>query len=162
VKANIDGGPFFAFLAGTAIGFRAAYPGLNLNQYLTLYGRIAIGVLDGLCQLVALALYAFRSDRVHGRWDRSDDRPGVAARINETNLGTIRPSVPVYQYQGLVDEVISDAQEETLHKQWCALGARSQLVGYAGDHVLTQLLAQADVVNWIANRFAGAAAPSNC
>jgi Secretory lipase len=163
VKANIDGGPFFAFLAGTAIGFRAGYPELNLNQYLTLYGRIAIAALDGMCQLEALALYAFHhlTEYTVGGIDPTTV-PAVARRIAENDLGTLRPSVPVYQYHGLVDEVIPYAQEETLHRQWCALGARSKLVGYAGDHVLTQVLAQTDVVNWIADRFAGTAAPSNC
>jgi predicted esterase len=68
----------------------------------------------------------------------------------------------VLQYHGSNDEVIPYAVEQTLHNQWCALGATSQLKSYITEHVTTQLLAQTDVVNWIANRFAGQAAPSNC
>ena len=59
VKANIDGSAFFAFLAGTAIGFRGGYPALNVDRYLTLYGRLAIATLNRMCQLPALALFAF-------------------------------------------------------------------------------------------------------
>jgi Secretory lipase len=59
-------------------------------------------------------------------------------------------------------QVETHPTEQTLHTQWCAKGATSQLKSYIGEHVTTQLLAQADVVNWIANRFAGQAAPSNC
>jgi hypothetical protein len=38
----------------------------------------------------------------------------------------------------------------------------TQLTGYLGDHVLTQVLAQTDVVNWLSARVAGTPAPRNC
>jgi pimeloyl-ACP methyl ester carboxylesterase len=163
VKANIDGSAFFAFLAGTAIGFRAAYPSLNVNQYLSLYGQIAITALNGMCQLAALPLYAFHhlTEYTINNVDPTT-QPAFAAALTANNLGTIKPAVPVYQYHGAQDEVIPYAVEQTLHNQWCALGGTSKLVSYLGEHVSTQLVAQTDVVNWIANRFAGQAAPSNC
>jgi hypothetical protein len=163
VKANIDGSAFFAFLAGTAIGFRAAYPSLNVNQYLTLYGQLAMAALNGTCQLAALPLYAFHhlTEYTINNVDPTTT-PAFAAALNANNLGTTKPAVPVYQYHGAQDEVIPYAVEQTLHNQWCALGGTSKLVSYLGEHVTTQLVAQTDVVNWIANRFAGQAAPSNC
>jgi hypothetical protein len=163
VKNNIDGSAFFAFLAGTAIGFRAAYPALNVNQYLTLYGKLAIATLDNLCQLPALALYALHhlTEYTINNVDPTT-QPAFAAALNANNLGTQKPAAPMYQYHGAIDEVIPYAVEQTLHTQWCALGARSQLVPYVAEHVTTQLLAQTDVVNWMANRFAGQTAPSNC
>lgn len=163
VKANIDGSAFFAFLAGTAIGFRAAYPSLNVNQYLTLYGQLAISALNGMCQLPALALYAGHHLTEYTK--NNEDPTATAAftaALNANNLGAIKPAVPVLQYHGANDEVIPYAVEQTLHSQWCAKGATSQLKSYIGEHVTTQLLAQTDVVTWIANRFAGQAAPSNC
>jgi pimeloyl-ACP methyl ester carboxylesterase len=163
VKANIDGSAFFAFLAGTAIGFRAAYPSLNVNQYLSLYGQIAISALNNMCQLAALPLYAFHhlTEYTINNVDPTTT-PAFTAALNANNLGATKPAVPVLQYHGAQDEVIPYAVEQTLHNQWCALGATSQLKSYIGEHVTTQLLAQTDVVNWIANRFAGQAAPSNC
>jgi pimeloyl-ACP methyl ester carboxylesterase len=163
VKANIDGTAFFAFLAGTAIGFRAAYPSLNVNQYLTLYGQLAMASLNGLCQLPALALFALHhlTEYTVNNVDPTTT-PAFTAALNANNLGTIKPAVPVYQYHGANDEVIPYALEQNLHDQWCALGATSKLVSYIGEHVTTQVLAQTDVVDWIANRFAGQAAPSNC
>jgi pimeloyl-ACP methyl ester carboxylesterase len=163
VKSNIDGSAFFAFLAGTAIGYRAAYPSLNVNSYLTLYGKLAISTLNGLCQLPALALYAFHhlTEYTINNVDPTTT-PAFTAALNANNLGATKPAVPVLQYHGAIDEVIPYAVEQTLHNQWCAQGARSQLVPWVGEHVTTQLIAQTDVVNWIANRFAGQAAPSNC
>ena len=46
--------------------------------------------------------------------------------------------------------------------QCCAMGVTTQLNGYPGDHALTQVLAQTDVVSWLGARFAGGPAPSNC
>lgn len=35
-------------------------------------------------------------------------------------------------------------------------------IGFPGEHVTTQIEAQATVVSWIAGRFAGRVAPTNC
>jgi hypothetical protein len=40
---------------------------------------------------------------------------------------------------------------------WCVLA-----ISYLGDHVATHVEAQAQVVGWLGNRFAGRAAASNC
>jgi predicted esterase len=74
----------------------------------------------------------------------------------------MKPQVPLLQYHGLLDEVIPYGVESALHAQYYAMGVKSQLTGYVGDHVLTQVEAQSQVVSWIGDRFAGAAAPSNC
>ncbi len=58
VADNINGTAFFAFLAGTALGFNAAYPSLDLNAELTPAGQAALASLDCMCQLQALASYA--------------------------------------------------------------------------------------------------------
>src|SRR6266566_4233753 len=54
VAANINGTAWTAFLLGTAIGFNAAYPDLNLRQYLTPAGQAAWNQLDSQCQVDAL------------------------------------------------------------------------------------------------------------
>ncbi len=74
----------------------------------------------------------------------------------------MKPAVRLLQYHGLLDEVIPYRVESTLHTQYCAMGVKSELTGYVGDHVLTQIEAQSQVVSWIGDRFAGDAPPSNC
>jgi hypothetical protein len=44
VAANINGTIWFAFLAGTAIGFGTAYPSVNLNSYLNPAGQAAFAM----------------------------------------------------------------------------------------------------------------------
>lgn len=163
VKSNIDGGVFFAFLAGTAIGFRAAYPALDVDRYLNAYGRASIATLNGLCQIPALLLFATREirDFTTGAIDPTT-QPDFTAALNANNLGGSRPSVPMLVYHGIWDEVIPYSVGQRVHRQWCATGVRARLAGYPAEHVTTQLLAQIEVVNWLAARFAGRTAPSNC
>jgi hypothetical protein len=163
VAANINGTAWFAFLAGSAIGFNAAYPSLDLNSELTPAGRAAMAQLDTMCQAQGLLTYAGQriEDYTVGGVNPIS-QPKWQAVLNANDLGARKPQVPLYQYHGLLDEIIPYTVEQTLHRQYCALGVTTELAGYAGDHVLTQVLAQADVASWIAARLAGAPAPSNC
>jgi hypothetical protein len=163
VADNINGTAFFAFLAGTALGFNAAYPSLDLNAELTSAGQAALASLDTMCQLQALATYAGHSiqDYTVGGVNPITE-PAWQTVLDANNLGTMKPAVPLLQYHGLLDEVIPYSVESTLHSQYCAMGVKTELTGYAGDHVLTQVEAQSQVVSWIGDRFAGVAAPSNC
>ncbi|HEV2375251.1 MAG TPA: lipase family protein [Streptosporangiaceae bacterium] len=163
VAANIDGSAFFAFLAGSAIGFNAAYPSLDLNAELTPAGQAAFAQLQTMCQIQGLGAFAFHhvTDYTVGGVNPINT-PAWQTVLDENDLGGLTPHVPIYEYHGLIDEVIPYGVEQALHTQYCAQGVTTQLVGYIGDHVLTQLLAQGDVVNWIAARIAGTPAPSNC
>jgi hypothetical protein len=163
VAANINGTIWFAFLAGTAIGFNAAYPSVNLNGYLNAAGRAAFGQLETMCQAQGLLTFAGKriEDYTVGGVNPINDPPWKAV-LDENDLGAIKPDVPVLQTHGLLDEIIPYGVEQSLHRQWCAMGVASQLDGYLGDHVLTALLDQGDTVNWLSGRLAGAPPPGNC
>jgi hypothetical protein len=164
VAANINGTAFFAFLAGTAIGFNAAYPAaVRLDSRLTDFGRVAIATLNRLCQAEGLLLFAGRriEDYTIGRVNPLTD-PEIQAVLNRNNLGGGRPAMPVLQYHGILDEVIPLWVETALHNQWCAAGVISRQRSYLAGHALTHVLAQTDVLTWLAGRFAGSPAPSNC
>ncbi|HEX3491650.1 MAG TPA: lipase family protein, partial [Streptosporangiaceae bacterium] len=163
VENNINGSPFFAFLAGSAIGFNAAYPKLDLPAELTARGKAALAKLDTMCQVQGLLRFAFRriQDYTVGAINPAS-QPKWRAVLDDNNLGKLAPRVPLLQYHGLIDEVIPWKVEVALHRQYCALGVTTQLTGFPGDHVLAQVEAQGDVVRWLADRFAGRPAPSNC
>lgn len=163
VAANINGTVWFAFLGGAAIGFNAAYPALDLSAELTAKGRAALAKLDTMCQAQALATYAGKriQDYTIGRVNPIN-LPKWRKVIDANNLGGIKPRVPLLQYHGRFDEVIPWQVEVSLHRRYCAMGVRTELAGYPGDHILTQILAQLQVVSWISGRLAGIPAPSNC
>lgn len=163
VAKNINGTAFFAFLAGTAIGFNAEYPEVDLQSSLTDAGKKAMKDLSGMCQVQGLATYAGKriEDYTVGGVNPIDD-PKWTKALDANNLGGTAPDVPVLQYHGLADGIIPWRVESDLHRQWCAAGVTSKLAGYPGEHVITHVEAQNDVVNWLADRFAGKDAPENC
>jgi hypothetical protein len=163
VAKNINGTVFFAFLAGTAVGFDAAYPSVNLAGSLTADGKAAVAKLSTLCQIPALLTYLGKKieDYTIGGTNPIDTPPWQTV-LNANNLGKTKPTTPVLLYHGWFDEVIPWAVADTLHSQWCAAGAKAQLQGFLGEHVTTQLFAQTDVVNWLADRLAGKPAPNGC
>jgi hypothetical protein len=163
VAANINGTAFFAFLGGSAIGFNAAYPSRNLLSDLTPAGQAAMAQLDTMCQGQALVTYAGQriQDYTVGGINPLNE-PRWQKVLNANDLGATKPQVPLLQYHGLADEVIPWQVEATLHAQWCAMGATSLLTSYPGDHVTTQVEAQAQIASWLGARLAGTPAPSNC
>jgi|HubBroStandDraft_3_1064219.scaffolds.fasta_scaffold22714_2 pimeloyl-ACP methyl ester carboxylesterase len=163
VANNINGTAFFAFLAGSAIGFAAAYPQVGLSKELTAAGKQAFAQLETMCQVQGLLTYAGKTlqDYTVGGVNPMND-PAWTAVLDENNLGKIAPDVPVLQSHGLLDEVIPYSVEVTLHEQYCSLGVKSQLDSFVGEHVTTALEDQPAVLTWLANRFAGQPAPSNC
>jgi hypothetical protein len=82
--------------------------------------------------------------------------------VDENDLGAVAPKVPVFQWHGLVDEMVPLSVELNLHSQWCSLGVKSQLNLYVGDHPLAAAEGYPDAVTWMSNRFAGQVPPSNC
>ena len=162
VADNINGTAFFAFLAGTALGFNAAYPSLDLDAELTPAGQTALASLDTMCQLQAVASYAGQSiqDYTVGGVNPITE-PAWQTVLDANNLGTMKPAVPLLQYHGLLDEVIPYRVEAALHAQYCAMGVQSELTGYVGDHVLTRSRRRA---RWSAGSATGSPAnrPSNC
>lgn len=163
VADNINGTTWFAFLAGTAEGFNEAYPSLDLQADLTSAGQTAMAQLETMCQAQALVTYADKSiqDYTVGGINPMDTTAWQTV-LDENNLGGIKPDVPILETHGYLDEVIPYSVEQTLHSQWCALGVSDELIGYAGDHILTAVEDQTDTDNWLAGRFAGDTAPSNC
>jgi hypothetical protein len=163
VAANINGSLFFAFLAGSAIGFNAAYPALDLPHLLNDNGRAALARLDTECQLTALPEFAGR--RIEDfTVDGSNPigRPDWTAVVDRNNLGAVRPSAPLLQYHGLLDEVIPYGVERSLHDRYCAGGVTTRLRTYLAGHALTQEVAQGDVVGWLGDRLAGLPGADDC
>jgi len=163
VATQINGSFWFAFLAGTAIGFDAAYPFLDLDRYLTAEGEAAARELSRLCLADGLLRFAGRriEDYTVGGINPMD-RPAWRLVLRLNDLGAVPPAVPLLQFHGRADQIIPWEVEEALHRRWCALGVTTQLNGYDGDHVQAAFLAQADVVRWLEDRFAGRPAPANC
>jgi hypothetical protein len=166
VAEFVDGGPVVALAMLASIGLDAAYPELNLENYLNDTGRQLMTEADDLC-LVSVdgiatlftTLFRSRNDYVH-----TDPlaAPAWQARLAENKLGSARPNAPVYQYHGLIDEMVPYPQAAELRRTWCNKGATVTWVPLPGEHVLGMVEGLVPAMDWLSARFAGLPALGNC
>jgi len=88
--------------------------------------------------------------------------PAIAKVVAEQTLGGTPIEAPVLQHHGAADEVVPLAQDETLQATYCREGVTDEFAQFPGDHLATDAEAAPTVVAWVAQRFAGDPAPTNC
>ncbi|MDJ0385520.1 lipase family protein [Streptomyces sp. G-G2] len=145
-----------------AAGQDAAFPELKLDSYLNPAGRVLVDYLKTNCVAIDAAVGSFK--RISDMTTRDPlAQPDWRARLNQSTLGRTAPAAPVYQYHAVSDELIPYAVGKQLRADWCARGADVDWTTiWLGGHVtgvITQSLAAG---NWLADRFAGRPAQSNC
>lgn len=167
VADHLDGNMAVAFAFMAAVGFDAAYPELNLEGYLNDRGRqllqraqdVCLTSIDGVVTLIDTAFddiddYVTTNPLNTEAWRN---------RLNEHKLGSIRPSVPVLQYQGRIDNIIPYGQAATLRQDWCRLGANvTWRPDPIGTHVTGMVTYLPQATSFLADRFAGKPVSGNC
>jgi hypothetical protein len=166
VAEFVDGSAAVALALMAAVGFDTAYPELDLEAYLNDRGRDLIARAGQLCLASAdgagtlvTAAFTRRADYV------TRDPLATAAwreRLGASRLGGTRPAAPVFQYHGLVDEIVPYDQAAATRDRWCARGAEVTFVTLPAEHVAGVVEGIPLAMQWLAGRFAGAPATSTC
>jgi hypothetical protein len=167
VAKGLDGGPFVAFAFMASMGYDAAYPELNLASYLNAKGRDLLTRSQNVCLVSVDGIGTFLGTAFKKISDYVTtnplDTPQWQARLNENKLGSVKPTVPVFQYHGQIDEIIPFTQADTLHKQWCALGANVTWRTYPlAEHLLGMVVGSGPAMDFMSDRFAGKPVSGNC
>ncbi|WP_055702520.1 lipase family protein [Streptomyces silaceus] len=160
-KAN-DGsyGSGLVFMA--AIGQDAAFPELRLDSYLNPAGRTLLGTLKNTCVADGAVLGSFTS--IDSMTTKNPlEQPDWQRRLRESQVGTHRPDAPVYLYHALADELIPYGVGKQVRADWCARGANVEWHTVpVGEHVSGVITQSPLAAQWLADRFAGKPARSNC
>jgi pimeloyl-ACP methyl ester carboxylesterase len=150
---NTDGNFWFTFLAAAALGLDTAYPELDLESYLNQAGRDLLAAGRNACLVDGLLLGTGKHIE-DVTTTNPLDTPQWQARINQQDLGTVGPRVPVFAYHGVVDDVIPYSQATALRDAWCARGTNLQWKDYPSDnHASGEFTGMTDAVNWLNARF---------
>lgn len=162
----LDGSPAVALALMAAVGFDAAHPDLRLDSYLNDRGRdliaragqLCLASVDGAATLVSAA-FTRRADYV-----TRDPlaTPAWRQRLDASRLGGTRPAAPVFQYHGLVDEIVPYDQAVATRDRWCARGAEVTFVPLPAEHVAGVVEGIPLGMEFLAARFAGRPATSTC
>ncbi len=164
-----NGGPFVAMALWAAIGFDAAYPELDLEAYLNERGRRFVAnntKPEGGCVVSIEGIAAFIGSAFTHTGDYASpdplELPDWRARLAEQELGGTRPSAPVYQYHGIVDEMVPFPQAAQLRRDWCNRGATVDWMVLPGEHLLGLIEGFPLAVTWMGQRFAGMPTFGSC
>lgn len=144
-------------------GFDAAYPELGLRERLTPPGQALYdAIADDCVGEISDQGRPFTADELTGGVDPFGSG-AAAARVAQNRVGGAAPAVPALVYHGGADTLVEVGQGRGLRADWCARGAtvRYRELPLTG-HVGAALLGGPGAVRWLAARFAGVPAPSNC
>ncbi|MEU5427747.1 lipase family protein [Streptomyces olivoreticuli] len=157
-NGNIGAG----FILMAAIGQNAAYPELRLDTYLNDRGRHLVDYLKNNCVAANTAAGLF--ERISDVTVRNPlYEPDWQRVLRASDLGSHAPDRPVYLYHGVIDELIPYAIGQQLRADWCAKGVPVEWHALPlGEHVLGAITESIPAANWLARRFAGEPAGSNC
>ena len=159
------GGPFQGYLAMASAGFAAAYDEIELDQVYTDEAIALMDVLETGCtqavfevfnSLSAEEMLKVASPLGVSPWDR-------VIIENDTNQAPV--PVPLLILHGSDDEQIPALSSQILLGQLCLLDGQGPTarILYEGDNHASVIGAQRDdLLDWIAGRFAGEAAPNTC
>jgi len=149
------------FMLAALIGMDNAYPELDLKSHVKPSAQKLMDAVRTQCVYQELAGYP----GVRAADVTSPDvlqLPAWRARLNEQRLGTIAPRVPAYLYHGTLDNIVPFQFGERLRNSWCALGASVEFRSGPYEHLSGIFIGAPGGVQFLADRFAGKAAISNC
>jgi hypothetical protein len=162
----LDGSIFVGLALLAAIGLDEAYPELGLDGYLNARGDALVETarefclvsVDGIDTLINTAFthiddYVTTNPLATAPWQ---------ARLAEQKLGSRAPSAPVFQYHGVVDEIVPYGQAAKLRRDWCNRGAKVTWTNLPGEHVLGMVEGAPLAMTWLDARFAGLPTFGNC
>lgn len=171
LATSLDGSFYAAFLAFALIGIDANYDEVDLAALANDEGDRLIAEAKTVCTFDAVFRYAFRqtsSLTIDGKPVREHmpDEP-FRTIVAENEVGNLDPEVPVLIEHSSFDDVLPQSQGKDLARGWCAKGATVQFNDLFTFiplfvHLLQANTSATNAANWLAGRFNGTPATSNC
>lgn len=143
-------------------GFAAAYPELSLADVVAQPGRAALKALGVQCTIHLGDVLQELNPDLESFFRRP--MPTEWRERFQQNTDGFAPSVaPVLVMQGTADTVVNPNGSTQYVERACGFGRAVQYTTYPGaTHQTIPNVAKPQYVRWIADRFAGRAAPSTC
>lgn len=149
---NMDGGIFSGLYLAAVVGMSREYP--ELLSYLNQAGRTMCTEMADLCATDLLTSYAFKRLDAFTTIPNAINAPGVKPIIDANALGGVAPTVPIYMYHSIVDELAPFSGAVAIKDRWCAKGAKVNFdSAWTGEHVLTAVTASPAAIAFLGGRF---------
>ncbi|MDL4818434.1 lipase family protein [Actinomadura opuntiae] len=163
VGAPLEGAKPFGFLLYSMVGMDNAYPELKLASYANDAGKAMLADFqDNVCTLELLLGYQGKTvpDYFTSSPYANED---WLARVAENTLGADPIKAPVFQYHSTADEIVAFGQAKELRDNYCRLGVQETWKTWDKiSHITLVYRGNQDAMAFLADRFAGKPATSNC
>jgi pimeloyl-ACP methyl ester carboxylesterase len=146
----------------TAVGFRAAYPNVDLSTVLGPDALNNLNVVDRRCSDDVVDYFAqFPPSQVIAH--NPLDVPVLAQLLQQNTAGGVHVAVPQFIVQGDLDALVPKMVTDRYIARACSQGDQVLYRVYPGqDHITARDVSVPDVEAWLAARLAGQPAPSSC
>ncbi|WP_405485053.1 lipase family protein [Nocardia sp. NBC_00511] len=154
VAANVDGTLFAGFGFGAMVGLRREFPEADIDSVLNDRGRADLVRADGKCMLELLANFPFQSVAAGTALADPWHDPRLIAVLQRNSLGATAPTMQIYSYHSMVDEVVPVTQDDELVRTWRERDTDIVTVrDPAGTHAEEAAKGQAGADDYLAARF---------
>ncbi len=157
----------FTHYAQNIWGMVAAFPELSLTDIFTEEGaKIVDQIFLRKCMHVATDALDYAYGKNYRTLLRSDiHQAALWVKANKaSSVLPVKPMAPVIIYFGNHDTTVPPVMGKLYRDQMCQLGGNVTRIQLPGDqdHFTTPSVAEPFYVQWVADRFAGKAAPNGC
>ncbi len=169
VAKKVDGKLFAGAYFGAVVGLARAYPEIDTDQYANAAGKAMIidagtrclgGTASGQPEL--LTKYAYKKGSTYLKDPNFLDLPEMQAIGQENTMGKSTPTMPLFIWQGTIDELMPIADADNLITTYCSGGAKVQYKRLVGSDHLLGAAQLSNGLTFLKDRFAGKAAPTTC
>lgn len=160
---QIIGGPFSGLGFLGIFGGQREYPELGIDSILNAKGKQLKEDVKDACLFDAAGSYPFAKIEDYTTVPDPFVLPRIQAVLGELHLGRAKPSAPVYLYHSVADELIPVGVEDAFATRYCQMGVPVQYTREAsGDHNTEAIAGAPAAFAFLADRFNGVPAPTNC
>lgn len=169
VARKVDGGAFAGLYFTMTAALARAYPEIDPRDYANEKGLKMLAQSGEMCagQLMTGAretVLAYPFKRLSDYMKVPDflEVPSMKRIIAENRLGQRSPKVPVYIYQGTIDQVVPVEDVDQLVQTYCRAGVSVQYERSFNDHLVTPFTGFGGALDFITDRFDGKSPPNQC
>ncbi|MEV5839993.1 lipase family protein [Nocardia sp. NPDC052112] len=163
---NLDPHPAFGLLMAAAIGLEREYPSrFPISDNLNANGVSARKTIANACTNEILVTGAGHSVRDYASSMTLVGDRNARAVVEENSLELFDgiPKIPIFEWHSPVDPLIPTDSILEVNRRYCAAGVPLQAeLTYSPEHLSAAVLGIPSALFWLAARFRGDPAPTNC
>lgn len=176
IAESIEGGPFAGFTAAAIHGLSHQYNDIYkvLDEGIYPLKKPHFNIANSTCVPGSVTAFLFNNfftgpfRYAKKGWDIFQDE-AIKKMVDDTTLGTehtkdVKPEVPVFLYQGMLDEITNYDETVRVYNAWCGQGVNSFefSASKATGHIGEAVLGSGAALGWIKKRFEGVPPVEGC